>query len=76
MDAARRTLRGQGRTTAKQHGGKCRLIMPPAPEFAEVHAKGGWGAVENTYRHRTDAISKYIRLTGAQCRRAMKGAVA
>lgn len=53
-----------------------RTIPPPPPEFAEQFALGGWERVERIYGARSDLVRKWIALTGAQCRRAMKGAVA
>lgn len=53
-----------------------RTIPAPPPEFAEQFALGGWERVERIYGARSDLVRKWIALTGAQCRRAMKGTVA
>jgi len=50
-----------------------RFPVPP-PEFAEEFARGGWERVELLYGARTDCIKKWIALTGAQTRRAIREA--
>jgi hypothetical protein len=49
-----------------------RRFPPPPPEFAEEFARGGWERVELLYGARTDCIKKWIALTGAKTRRALR----
>ena len=51
-----------------------RRFPPPPPEFVEEFARGGWERVELLYGARTDCIKKWIALTGAQTRRAIRRA--
>jgi len=48
-----------------------RFPAPPA-EFAEEFERGGWERVELLYGARTDLIKKWIAMTGAKTRRAMR----
>lgn len=52
-----------------------RTIPPAPPEFAEQFAIGGWERIELIYGGRTDLHRKWVKLTGARCRRP-KGGVA
>lgn len=53
---------------------KTRTVPRPPPFFADEFAIGGWERVEVLYRARTDTIRKWIVLTGARSRRALKAA--
>lgn len=55
---------------------KLRRFPPPPPEFVEQFALGGWERVELLYGARTDCILKWIAMTGAQTRRAIRRASA
>lgn len=49
-----------------------RRFPPPPPEFVEEFARGGWERVELLYGARTDCLKKWIALTGAKTRRALR----
>lgn len=51
-----------------------RRFPPPPPNFREQFELGGWERVELLYGARTDCIRKWIAMTGAQTRRAMRAA--
>lgn len=51
-----------------------RRFPAPPPEFRPEFERGGWERVELLYGARTDCIRKWIALTGAQTRRAMRAA--
>ena len=51
-----------------------RRFPPPPPEFREEFERGGWERVELLYGARTDCIRKWIAITKAQTRRAMRAA--
>lgn len=51
-----------------------RRFPAPPPEFRQEFERGGWERVELLYGARTDCIRKWIALTGAQTRRAMRAA--
>lgn len=53
---------------------KAHIVPRPPPFFVEEFAIGGWERVEVLYRARTDTIRKWVVLTGARTRRAMKAA--
>ena len=61
----------------KHHAAVIGRRFPPAPpEFADEFAKGGWERVELLYGARTDCIRKWIEITGARNRRALKAIAA
>ena len=51
-----------------------RRFPTPPPEFRAEFERGGWERVELIYGARTDCIRKWIAMTGAQTRRAMRAA--
>jgi|MedtruStandDraft_1076414.scaffolds.fasta_scaffold168414_2 hypothetical protein len=46
-----------------------RTIPPVPPEFTDVFRRGGWELVELLYGGRTDLHRKWVKLSGARCRR-------
>lgn len=55
-------------------GRAARRFPPPPPNFREQFERGGWERVELLYGARTDCIRKWIAMTGAQTRRALRAA--
>jgi len=51
-----------------------RRFPAPPPEFRAEFERGGWERVELLYGARTDCIRKWIAMTGAQTRRAIRAA--
>lgn len=51
-----------------------RRFPAPPPEFRAEFERGGWERVELLYGARTDCIRKWIAMTGAQTRRALRAA--
>lgn len=51
-----------------------RRFPAPPPEFRQEFERGGWERVELLYGARTDCIRKWIAMTGAKTRRALRAA--
>lgn len=60
--------------SAATSGRTARTFPPPPPNFREQFERGGWERVELLYGARTDCIRKWIAMTGAQTRRALRAA--